>query len=81
MQDNFGRIKLDGVTAGHQITLAKQEGRWNSHGYNGIRGGEIQAAPSIITMDLERWSMPTWLKVTRGGSRGHKNDAPTTPRN
>ena len=45
VQDNFGRIKLDGVTAGHQITLAKQEGRWNSHGYNGIRGGGDSGGP------------------------------------
>lgn len=40
VQGNFSRSKLDGVTAGHQIKLAKQEGRWNSHGCNGTRGGD-----------------------------------------
>ena len=40
VQSTFARVKIGNVSTGHITKLAKKEGRINTHGCNGFRGGD-----------------------------------------
>lgn len=40
VQSTFARVKVGNVSTGHITKLAKKEGRINTHGCNGFRGGD-----------------------------------------
>lgn len=40
VNSTYASVRIDGVSANHQTKISKREGRINSHGCNGFRGGD-----------------------------------------